>query len=81
MASCPHKSDCGLHANISMKEALRVWQSFYCEGSFARCERFKLAMAGMSVPVRLLPNGRLQDVQEQPIAAPMPAPADDSRAA
>jgi hypothetical protein len=81
MASCPHKSDCGLHQNISMKEALRVWQSFYCEGSFSRCERFKLATAGMSVPIRLLPNGRLQDLQEQPIAAPMPAPMSSTRAA
>jgi hypothetical protein len=81
MAPCPHKLDCALHQNISMKEALRVWQSFYCEGSFSRCERFKLATAGMSVPTRLLPNGRLQDVQESPVAAPMPAPAGSTRAA
>jgi hypothetical protein len=64
-----------------MKEALRVWQSFYCESSYARCERFKLASAGMSVPVRLLPNGRLQDTQEQPLATPTPGPEGDSRAA
>ncbi len=44
-----------------MREALRVWQSFYCEGAFARCERFKLATAGRSIPDKLLPNGRLQD--------------------
>ena len=44
-----------------MKEALRVWQSFYCEGVFARCERYKLAAAGETIPDRLLPNGRLQD--------------------
>jgi len=81
MASCPLQSECGLHANISMKEALRVWQSFYCESSYARCERFKLASAGMSVPVRLLPNGRLQDAQEQPLATPSPEPEGDSRAA
>ncbi len=42
-----------------MKEALRVWQTFYCEGCFARCERFKLAAAGKAVPPELLPNGRL----------------------
>lgn len=67
MAPCPKKTACALTNNISMKEALRVWQSFYCEGSFARCERYKLANLGMSVPVRLLPNGRLQDLAEQSI--------------
>jgi hypothetical protein len=44
-----------------MREALRVWQSFYCEGMHGRCERFKLAEAGSDVPSRLLPNGRLQE--------------------
>jgi hypothetical protein len=44
-----------------MREALRVWQSFYCEGMYRRCERFKLAEAGSEVPSRLLPNGRLQE--------------------
>jgi hypothetical protein len=44
-----------------MKEALRVWQSFYCDGIYDRCERFKLAIAGAEIPERLLPNGRLQD--------------------
>jgi hypothetical protein len=61
MASCPKLLQCGLHRNVSMKEALRVWQGFYCEGCFARCERYKLALAGAHVPEKLLPNGRLVD--------------------
>jgi len=44
-----------------MTAALRVWQSFYCEGCFSRCERYKLATSGRAVPERLLPNGRLLD--------------------
>lgn len=64
MAACPHTADCALTRSISMREALRVWQSFYCEGAFARCERFKLATAGRAVPDKLLPNGRLQDPSE-----------------
>ncbi|HSN91703.1 MAG TPA: hypothetical protein VLS93_10780 [Anaeromyxobacteraceae bacterium] len=62
--SCPIVGSCALHRSISMKEALRVWQSFYCEGSFARCERYKLATSGGHVPPRLLPNGRLLDAPE-----------------
>lgn len=65
MAGCPKLLDCGLHRSISMKEALRVWQTFYCEGSFARCERYKLASAGLPVPESLLPNGRLVDAGEE----------------
>jgi hypothetical protein len=53
-----------------MREALRVWQSFYCEGAFARCERHKLATAGRAIPDKLLPNGRLQDpLEDGPLAA------------
>lgn len=61
---CPQHAACGLEKSIGMTAALRVWQSFYCEGCFSRCERFKLASSGRQVPSRLLPNGRLVDVAE-----------------
>lgn len=64
MPACPQTTSCGLQRSISMKEALRVWQSFYCDGVFRRCERYKLALAGESVPDKLLPNGRLIDLAE-----------------
>ncbi len=70
MAACPHVASCALARNVSMREALRVWQSFYCEGAFARCERYKLAKAGRAIPDRLLPNGRLQDpFEDAPVTA------------
>ncbi len=70
MPACPQTTMCALARNISMREALRVWQSFYCEGAFARCERYKLATAGRPIPDKLLPNGRLQDPSEEaPVAA------------
>jgi hypothetical protein len=64
MPACPKTQTCALQQHIGMREALRVWESFYCEGAFTRCERFKLAAAGVEVPQRLLPNGRLQDPPE-----------------
>lgn len=73
MPVCPNLLSCGLHRNISMKEALGVWQSFYCQGCFSRCERFKLAAAGVHVPERLLPNGRLVDVSADPEAVALVA--------
>ncbi|BDG03784.1 hypothetical protein [Anaeromyxobacter oryzae] len=61
MPGCPHLERCGLHHNLAMQAAIRVWRSFYCDGTFARCERFKLVEASADVPPRLLPNGRLLD--------------------
>jgi hypothetical protein len=53
-----------------MEAALRVWQSFYCEGVHARCERYRLHESGREVPRRLLPNGRLLDGPEEVEPAP-----------
>ncbi len=46
-----------------MREALHVWESFYCDGAFRRCERYKLVVIGAPVPDRLLPNGRLIELR------------------
>lgn len=59
MSVCAHAKKCSLSDCISMGAALRVWQSFYCEGVFDRCERFKLLERGHGVPDRLLPNGKI----------------------
>ena len=61
--ACPKREECGLNRSIG-SAALRVWQSFYCEGMFGRCERLKLAESGRPVPERLLPNGRLVDAAD-----------------
>jgi len=60
-ARCPFAAECALADRIAMEAALRVWQSFYCEGSCGRCERYRLYQSGQEVPDRLLPNGRLLD--------------------
>lgn len=64
--ACPLQPECRLHKSIGMTAALRVWQSFYCEGCFSRCERYKLSTSGRSVPERLLPNGRLLELEPDP---------------
>jgi hypothetical protein len=60
-ALCPYAERCDLARSIGMEAALHVWQSFYCEGTFGRCERYRLHGAGLEVPGRLMPNGRLID--------------------
>lgn len=75
--ACTHQGTCPLQRNIGMAAALRVWQSFYCEGSFTRCERYKLHQSGHAIPPGLLPNGRFGDTGEDP----GPAARSGSRAA
>jgi hypothetical protein len=66
---CPQLRTCNLERHVTMN-ALRVWQSFYCEGCFDRCERLKLARAGAQFPETLLPNGRfLETVDPEVLAA------------
>ncbi|HET6437700.1 MAG TPA: hypothetical protein VFG59_06550 [Anaeromyxobacter sp.] len=60
---------CALRQSIGMKAAMDVWQSFYCESNYERCERFKLYGAGSEVPARLLPTGRLLEGPDAMVAA------------
>jgi hypothetical protein len=62
MAVCSRVDSCPLFKQFQMKTALRVWQGYYCEGDFSRCERWKLVSVGKPVPMNLLPNGRTLDV-------------------
>ncbi len=82
---CPCAALCGLDRTIAMEAALHVWESFYCDGNFGRCERFLLRQTGQEVPARLLPNGRLLDGLDEsrpglsrhdqpPVAPPEPRP-------
>lgn len=59
MTACHHSRACSLDRCVTTGAALRVWQSFYCEGVFERCERFKLIERGQPIPDLLLPNGRV----------------------
>ncbi len=73
---CPFAAPCGLPRSIGMEAALRVWESFYCEGAYDRCERYRLHEAGQGVPRRLLPNGRLLDGPEETTTPAPAAPAE-----
>jgi hypothetical protein len=58
MASCERIATCPLFRAFSMKSSLKVWQAYYCESNFSRCERWKLVQLKTPVPMNLLPNGR-----------------------
>lgn len=70
MASCSHTSNCALFPMISVNSALKVWRTFYCEGKWQECARYKLSLEGKPVPPNLLPNGKVLDMGIGETSAP-----------
>lgn len=64
--SCSHKTSCGMFPIISLSSALKIWQTFYCDGEYKTCERYRRSIAGEPVPRTLLPNGKMLDVAASP---------------
>ena len=69
MPSCPRVQGCPLFKQFSMKSSLKVWQAYYCEGDWGRCERWKRVAQGEAVPASLLPNGKMLDVPMEHLEA------------
>lgn len=59
--SCSHKDACPMYVEFKLKTVLKFWQKSYCDGDFARCERYQLSLEGKPVPINLLPNGKVMD--------------------
>jgi hypothetical protein len=55
---CPHLISCELFPKFAKRASLKVWQTFYCEGNYESCARFKLSLRSLPVSPNLLPNGR-----------------------
>ncbi len=61
-SQCPHLASCALYPLFTMKATLSVWQTNYCQGDYARCERYQRSCRGEKVPQNLLPNGKLLSI-------------------
>lgn len=65
---CPHARSCPMFELFRMQASLRIWQLTYCEldeERHGRCERFRRATVGESVPSHLLPNGQLLQLKRK----------------
>ncbi len=56
--SCPNKASCEMFPQLTLNSALKVWQTFYCDGKYEECVRYVRSLEGRPVPVTLLPNGK-----------------------
>jgi hypothetical protein len=72
---CTHKDSCALFPVISLSSALKIWQTFYCDGKFETCLRYQRSLKGEKVAPNLLPNGKELDliVENKPERRPPPA--------
>lgn len=57
--ACSHIKTCPLFPKFRLSANLKIWQIKYCEGEFAKCDRYKRSCKGEAVPSNLLPNGTL----------------------
>ena len=57
--SCSHVKNCELFVQFALNPALDVWKHHYCEATYRRCVRYQQSSAGQSVPLTLLPNGKI----------------------
>lgn len=57
--SCSHSSGCPLFAQFAMEPALAVWKQHFCDGEYSKCARYQLGLKGSTIPITLLPNGKM----------------------
>jgi hypothetical protein len=71
---CTHKDSCALFPVISLSSALKIWQTFYCDGKFETCLRYQRSLKGEKVAPNLLPNGKELDlvIESKPDRKPAP---------
>jgi ankyrin repeat protein len=42
-----------------MEPSLKVWKQHFCEGAYTTCVRYQHSLQGKTVPITLLPNGKV----------------------
>jgi len=60
--ACTHCEHCELYTQFALNPALQVWQQHYCQGEYARCVRFQKSLRKESVPLNMLPNGKVVEL-------------------
>jgi hypothetical protein len=62
--ACSHSTSCPLFAQFQLNTTLRSWKIMYCDSDTRsrNCHRFKLSESGHAVPLNLLPNGTMLDI-------------------
>jgi len=61
--SCSHSGKCPLFAQFAMEPSLAIWKQHFCDGEFVKCARFQLSIKGETVPLTLMPNGKMLETK------------------
>jgi hypothetical protein len=63
---CPMESQCPMYDLFQLSGTQGLWQAFYCHHEFERCARLQISNRGQTVPLTLLPDGKLLRSSRRP---------------
>lgn len=63
--TCPQLDSCPMFRLLTVAGTGEVWKMNYCESTFERCERYKRTQAGESVPLEMMPNGKILKIRSK----------------
>ncbi|WP_455198079.1 ankyrin repeat domain-containing protein [Kaarinaea lacus] len=60
---CSHIQGCEMYVRFAADPSIEVWKKHFCNGDFNKCARYSLSLQGKSVPLHLLPNGKMIEME------------------
>ena len=65
--SCSHISSCEMYVRFAADPSIEVWKKHFCEGDFNKCARYAMSLQGKTVPLHMLPNGKLIEMDSNTV--------------
>ena len=64
---CSHISSCEMYVRFAADPSIEVWKKHFCNGDFNKCARYAMSLQGKSVPLHLLPNGKMIEMESDTV--------------
>jgi len=64
---CSHVSSCEMYVRFAADPSIEVWKKHFCNSDFNKCARYAMSLQGKAVPLHLLPNGKLIEMDSNTV--------------
>lgn len=64
---CSHIKNCEMYVRFAADPSIEVWKKHFCNGDFNKCERYAMSLQGKSVPLHMLPNGKMIEMDSNTV--------------